>query len=165
MADETFTALATKLRLTQETHLLVIGAPDEYIALLRQPFARFFVGSRGLTRGVVEVASQGEVCDAVHLFVRSQAEAEAALPAAVAALRPGGVLWVMWPKTTSGMATDLTRDTLAALALAQGWGPVSNVSIDETWSALRLRPEAEVKRSGQAFGQAFGYGFGYGFGQ
>jgi hypothetical protein len=85
--------------------------------------------------------------------VRSQAEAEAALPAAVAALRPGGVLWVMWPKTTSGMATDLTRDTLAALALAQGWGPVSNVSIDETWSALRLRPEAEVKRSGQGFGQ------------
>jgi hypothetical protein len=36
---------------------------------------------------------------------------------------------------------------------ALGWGPVSNVALDETWSALRLRPEAEVKRTSKTLGQ------------
>jgi hypothetical protein len=57
----------------------------------------------------------------------------------------------MWPKKSARVATDLTRDSLAALALTLGWGPVSNVSIDEMWSALRLRPEADVKRTGSSW--------------
>ncbi len=152
MSDEATTALAKKLRLTPETRLLVIGAPDEYTTALRQPLAQFVVGYRLLTAAIVEAAAHGDVYDAIHLFVRSQAEAHGALRAAIAALRSGGALWVMWPKQSSGVVTDLTRDNLAALALAQGWGPVSNISIDEIWSALRLRPEAEVKRSGGGFG-------------
>ena len=135
--EMTAAALAKKLRLTPETRLLALNAPDAYVEALRQA---------GVAVSLVPV-EEGDTYDAVHSFIRAQAEAEAALTSAVAALAPGGVLWLMWPKKTSGVATDLTRDTLAAQTLAQGWGPVSNVSIDATWSALRLRPEAEVKRS------------------
>ena len=143
MDEMTVAALAKKLRLTPQTRLLAINAPEDYLAAWR---AAGFVVS-------LAPISESDTYGAVHIFVRDQAEAQAALTSATAALQPDGVFWMMWPKKTSGVATDLTRDSLAALALTEGWGPVSNVSIDETWSALRLRPEAEVKRSGRAPGQ------------
>jgi hypothetical protein len=141
--DEMTAALAKKLRLTPETRLLALNAPEDYLAAWR---AAGFVVS-------LAPISESDTYGAVHIFVRDQMEAQAALTSARAALQPGGVFWMMWPKKTSGVATDLTRDSLAALALTEGWGPVSNVSVDETWSALRLRPEAEVKRSGRGPGQ------------
>lgn len=138
MVDQAPEALAKKLRVAPETRLLALNAPESYTALLSQTGA-------ALSLATVE---EDDTYDAVHIFVRNQEEVRTALTSAVAALRPNGVFWMMWPKKTSGVATDLTRDSLAALALAQGWGPVSNVSIDDTWSALRLRPEADVKRTG-----------------
>jgi hypothetical protein len=142
MPEQTPDALAKKLRLTPETRLLALNAPEMYLAAL---------GQRAGVADIATKASKGGAFDAVHLFARTQEEAAAALPVATAALRADGVLWVMWPKQSSGVATDLTRDTLAALAGKQGWGPVSNVSIDDTWSALRLRPEADVKRAGKTW--------------
>jgi hypothetical protein len=49
-------------------------------------------------------------------------------------------LWTAYPKKTSGVETDLTRDV--------GWEPlhglglqaVANVAVDDVWSALRFRP-------------------------
>jgi hypothetical protein len=142
MPDETAAALAKKLRLTAAARLLALNAPDDYLATLRQP---------GLLAALDTEPQPGATYDAAHLFVREQARLQASLPAVIAALAKGGALWVMWPKQSARVATDLTRDSLAALALAQGWGPVSNVSVDATWSALRLRPEAEVKRSGSSW--------------
>lgn len=142
MPDETTAALAKKLRLAPDTRLLALNAPAAYIAALRQP---------GVVAALATEAG-GAPWDAAHVFARTPDEALAGLAAAVAALRAGGVLWVMWPKKDSGVASDLTRDSLAALALTQGWGPVSNVAVDATWSALRLRPEADVKRAGRAPG-------------
>ncbi|MDE3228797.1 MAG: hypothetical protein KGO05_02860, partial [Chloroflexota bacterium] len=139
MPDAATAALAKKLRLTPTTHLLALNAPEAYIAALRQP---------GLVAAIA-IEANGAPCDAAHVFARTRAEALAGLTAAVAALRVGGVLWVMWPKKDSGVVSDLTRDTLAALALTQGWGPVSNVAVDAVWSALRLRPEVDVKRAGR----------------
>ncbi len=136
MPDPSADALAKKLRLTPETRLLALNAPDSYRSLLGQR-----VGA------VATQAQAGARYDAAHVFVREKAQAQVTLPTAIDALRPDGVLWVMWPKQSSGVKTDLNRDSLAALAMTFGWGPVSNVSIDETWSALRLRPETSVKRS------------------
>lgn len=55
-------------------------------------------------------------------------------------------MWVAYPKTTSGVATDLTRDVGWATMNEAGWGVVSQVAVDATWSALRFKPEAEVQR-------------------
>lgn len=142
MPDETTAALAKKLRLTAATRLLALNAPDSYLATLRQP---------GLLAALDTAPQPGATYDAAHLFVRERTQLQAALPVAAVALAKGGALWVMWPKQSARVATDLTRDSLAALALTQGWGPVSNVAVDETWSALRLRPEAEVKRTGSSW--------------
>jgi len=62
------------------------------------------------------------------------------VPRAAKALRPGSLLWVSFPKGTSGIQTDLTRDKgwEALRDLDMKW--VTLVSVNDTWSAFCLRP-------------------------
>ena len=53
-------------------------------------------------------------------------------------MRPDAALWVSWPKRTSGVATDITEDTIRELALPQGLVDIKVCAVDETWSALKL---------------------------
>lgn len=141
MNDESYSAaLARKLRLKQGQRALALEAPDEYIATLEAALGREAVAT------VQASGSPAAVFDVVSLFARSRAVVTASAPAAIAATRDGGALWIMWPKKTSMKTTDLDRDTLWALLRPLGWGPVASIAIDETWSALRFRPEAEIQR-------------------
>ena len=54
--------------------------------------------------------------------------------------RRDAVAWVAYSKAGK-FGTDLNRDTLAALLAERGVQPVRRTSIDDTWSALRCRPE------------------------
>jgi hypothetical protein len=49
------------------------------------------------------------------------------------------ILWVAYPKSSSELAADLSRDVIHALALRYGLDTVSQIAIDEDWSALRLK--------------------------
>lgn len=49
-----------------------------------------------------------------------------------------GILWVSWPKLTSGVGTDLTENEVRAVALPAGMVDTKVCAIDATWSALRL---------------------------
>jgi hypothetical protein len=82
----------------------------------------------------------------VLLFVNNLGEAERLAPQAMAAVAPGGLLWIAYPKGTSGVKTDVNRDRLWPVIEALGWKPVRQVAIDEVWSALRFRPACEVGR-------------------
>ena len=57
-----------------------------------------------------------------------------------------GLLWLSYPEKSSKVKTDLTRDVLWALVEPAGWRPVTQVSIDEVWSAMRFRPVDLVKK-------------------
>jgi hypothetical protein len=81
-------------------------------------------------------AAPGEPADLVQLFVGSQADLQARLPGAKALLKPDGKLWVTWRK---GGKTDVSRDNIWPLAGTLGLTPVSNVAIDDEWSALRFK--------------------------
>lgn len=62
-----------------------------------------------------------------------------------ASYRPGGHLWLAYPKKSDAIRSDLTRD--------HGWEPidalgllaVTQIAIDENWSALRFRHRGEIK--------------------
>jgi len=83
----------------------------------------------------------GSKADAVVLFVRNSADVTAHLPNAAKAAGPDGLLWLAYPKGTSGLKTDLGRDTMTALTdPIAGLTGVTLVSIDDVWSAMRLRP-------------------------
>jgi hypothetical protein len=84
--------------------------------------------------------------DAVVLFARSSGAVRRHLPEAALAAGPDGLLWLAYPKGTSGVTTDLGRDTLTALTdPIAGLTGVTLVSIDEIWSAMRLRPSERYR--------------------
>ncbi|AKT42539.1 DUF3052 family protein [Chondromyces crocatus] len=128
-------ALAKKLQIKPESRVLVLDAPDGYTD-----------GLAPLPEGAVLSTTAKGTFDVVHLFVREAKDLAKKAPRALAAVREGGVLWISYPKKSSGVKTDITRDHGWDVVEEAGWGPVSQVSIDDTWSALRWKPEATVTR-------------------
>ncbi|MGN6646029.1 MAG: hypothetical protein ACTHJT_05825 [Cytophaga sp.] len=55
-----------------------------------------------------------------------------------------GVLWFAYPKGTSGIKTDVNRDSLWATGEEYGITSVAAISINDVWSALRFRPVDRV---------------------
>jgi hypothetical protein len=54
-------------------------------------------------------------------------------------LAPKGALWVTYHKGTSRVKTDINRDTINDYARSIGLEGIAMISIDEDWSALRLK--------------------------
>jgi hypothetical protein len=91
-----------------------------------------------LPDGVSEVLDAG-TADAVVSFLTTSGElAEAGQPVLDAARRDA-LAWLAYPKG-GRLGTDLSRDLLRERLEAEGVQPVRQIAIDETWSALRLRP-------------------------
>jgi hypothetical protein len=99
-----------------------------------------------LPTGAALVDAPTKPADAVVFFARDAAVVTARLPEAARAAGPDGLLWLAYPKGTSGLKTDLGRDTLTPLTdHVAGLTGVSLVSIDGTWSAMRLRPSERYR--------------------
>lgn len=130
------TGLAKKLQIKPGHRLVVLNAPDHYLASLEPLPAE------------VEVAEQAEgTFDMVHLFVRNSTELDKWIPTALAAVKPGGLLWISYPKGGAKAQTDLNRDILWKLMEPTGFRPVAQVAVDERWSAMRFRPVESVGAS------------------
>ena len=77
--------------------------------------------------------------DVVLLFVAARAEFDAGLAKHLPKLKPTAIFWVAYPKLTSKLAGDLSRDVIHELAPDHGLDTVSQIAIDDDWSALRLK--------------------------
>jgi hypothetical protein len=76
--------------------------------------------------------------DMVHVFAIKAAGLAEKLRSYRAAIRPDGMIWVSWPKKSSGVATDLTDVVVRDLALPLGLVDIKVCAIDETWSGLKF---------------------------
>lgn len=76
--------------------------------------------------------------DFIHLFSKSRAEVESQLNRAAKALAPAGMLWISWPKKSSGVSTDLTEDVIRAIGLKAGLVDVKVCAVTEVWSGLKF---------------------------
>jgi hypothetical protein len=106
------------------------------------------LGLYRITGGLPEGAEVSEVpegdYDFVHFFVQDSGEfASLGLPA-IEAVRYDGLLWISYPRPSSKVETDLSRDVMWELVADMALRPVAQVSIDPVWSALRFRPSDEV---------------------
>jgi hypothetical protein len=125
--------LSKKLGVRPGQRILIMNAPQGYVEDLGP-----------LPEGVeLADASEGKL-DFVHLFVTDVAELEHLGPVAIDAVEHDGLLWISYPKRSSKVETDLTRDVGWDVVARAGLRPVTQVSIDETWSALRFRPVERV---------------------
>ncbi len=125
MSDKSVTE---KLLIKEGYRILIINEPEGYRTTLGKLPAKVDVGTR--------VSGQA---DLIQLFVSSRTELEANILAVKSALKPKALLWVTYPKGTSRIKADINRDTIAGYARSVGLQPVAMISIDETWSALRLK--------------------------
>ena len=121
-------ALAKKLKLQPGLRAAVIGAPPGYVERLA-----------AVDELTLSTTLDGRF-DWIQVFVRTTAELADVVKPITTAIEPTGRVWICYPKGSSKIQTDLTRD--------KGWQPLdggdlmwlSLVSIDETWSAFGLRP-------------------------
>jgi hypothetical protein len=57
---------------------------------------------------------------------------------------PGGILWICYPKKSSEVKTDISRDVGWDVVHKAGWEGVTLISVDDIWSAMRFRPTQDV---------------------
>ena len=121
--------LLKKMKLKAGQRAAIVNAPEGYVEALRP-----------LPEGVELAEDLVESFDWMQLFVKTQAELEQVIAQVRAALKPSGTLWITFPKGSSKIQTDLTRDKGwdALRALDLKW--ITLISVDETWSAFSLRP-------------------------
>ena len=126
--------LIKKLRIQPGQRLVILNPPPGYVESL-QPLPE---GAQLVT------ATEGAAVDFCHLFAINSAQLAELLPTALAACKYDGLLWISYPKKSSKVESDLSRDALWELPGETGLRPVTQISIDQTWSALRFRPSDRV---------------------
>jgi hypothetical protein len=125
-------ALIKKLGIKPGQRAAVVNPPDGYADRIGPP------------QGVEVTTELDGTFDFVQVFAKDRATLDRHLPAAHAALDPGGLFWISYPKGSSKVPTDLNRDVFWKALEHLGVRPVTQVSVDDVWSALRFRPFAEV---------------------
>ena len=76
--------------------------------------------------------------DYLHAFVTTRKELARTIAKLEALLVADGMLWISWPKRTSGLACDFTETDVRAIALERGLVDVKVCAVTEIWSGLKL---------------------------
>jgi hypothetical protein len=136
MAGYSGTPLAKKLGIKEGASVAVVGAP-----------AGFSIDA--LPDGVVVRARAAGRNDVVVAFHTARAKLGRAVPSLLRALDVDGGLWIAWPKRASGVATDITEDTVREVFLPLGLVDNKVCAIDDTWSGLRVVWRKHLRKSQQ----------------
>lgn len=121
------TPLPQKLGIKPGEKVTVLGAPWKYQAVVAPMPAGVTIGTR--------VPAKAKF---VHLFVKSVAELKKQLPAIDKSLADDGMVWVSWPKKSSGVASDVTEDGIRAVVLPMGLVDVKVCAVDGVWAGLKV---------------------------
>jgi hypothetical protein len=129
------TPLAKKMKLKPGARAAILHAPENYLNELKHD---------------TDISSKlSGKFDWIQIFAKNKKELDELVPKAARALKSESMLWLSFPKGSSKIQTDLTRD--------KGWDVLQNldlkwitlVSVNDAWSAFALRPykEGEKKHS------------------
>ena len=121
------TPLAKKLGIKGGFRVAFVDAPGNFERTLD-----------GMASDVTVLARPRAPMDLIVLFVRSTKELRGAFARHARLLAPAGMLWIGWPKKSSGVATDLDENVVRAIGLGAGLVDVKVCAIDETWSGLKF---------------------------
>lgn len=121
------TPLPKKLGIKDGFHVSLIDAPSEVVAELKQPLQK------------CEIAKDGKTSlDFAMLFTKSSASLKKEFPRVAKSLASAGMLWVSWPKKTSGVPTDLNENIVREIGLAAGLVDVKVCAVTDVWSGLKF---------------------------
>ncbi len=119
------TPLINKLGIKPEARIQFVSAPKNFRDLL------------GPLPKQATIKRDGAL-DFAILFTKDKSALAAGFPVLRDRLETNGMLWVAWPKKTSGVETDLTEGIVRSYGLAAGLVDVKVCAIDDTWSGLKF---------------------------
>jgi Protein of unknown function (DUF3052) len=127
MAGYSGTPLPKKLGIKEQFRVLLLDIPTDVKAELKDALA------------VCRVVKGGrEPLDFAMVFVKSAADLKKKFSQVAKWLAPAGILWVSWPKKTSGVASDVTENDVRAIGLRAGLVDVKVCAVNEVWSGLKF---------------------------
>jgi hypothetical protein len=133
-------SISEKLKIKQGYNLLTFHAPEN-----------FKKGLTGLPTGV-KISDDTKIYNQVHWFVMNRSQMEKEMSKIMKLVKPEVTFWVYYPKGTSKIQTDLTRDKGWDCLLAEGdkltW--ISLISFDDTWSVFGFRAKSDADRKKEA---------------
>lgn len=125
MAGYSGTPLPKKLGIKDGLRACLVDAPPEVRAELKAALDQ------------CEIARDGAL-DFAMVFTKSNAALTKEFSRLAKKLRPAGMLWVSWPKKTSGVATDLDENKVREIGLAAGLVDVKVCAVTDIWSGLKF---------------------------
>jgi hypothetical protein len=120
------TPLPKKLGIKAGFRVRLANAPEEVRAELRGPLAE------------CTVVKDGNGLDFMMLFTKSRAELAKEFSRMAKRLAPAGMLWVSWPKKSSGVVTDVDEGVVRGIGLDAGLVDVKVCAVTEVWSGLKF---------------------------
>lgn len=120
------TPLPKKLGIKAGFRVRLGDAPAEVRAELREALSE------------CAVVKDGHTLDFAMIFSKSRADLTKEFPRLAKLLAPTGMLWVSWPKKSSGVATDLNENVVRSIGLDSGLVDVKVCAVTEIWSGLKF---------------------------
>ena len=121
------TPLPQKLGIKPGHRACLINAPAEVRAELKPSLAKCEI-----------VTDKAADLDFVMIFTKSRAELEDNFQRMTKSLSPAGMLWISWPKKSSGIATDVNENVVRETGLGAGLVDVKVCAVTEVWSGLKF---------------------------
>lgn len=126
-------SLGQKLQIKPGVSISVVNAPEDVKSRL----------PGDLTNNPVTFEKSSSP-SALMVFIKSKAEVGEVVMPLLTGSYAFSPVWLLYPKGTSGVSTDLSRDILWKMMEPHGWRPARMIALDEIWSAMRFSPIADL---------------------
>jgi hypothetical protein len=140
MAGYSGTHLAKKLGIKEGSRIALVNAPKDFESQL-EPLPDRMEFIKRPTKAI----------DIVLFFVLTERALAKDFAKFAVTLALNGMIWIAWPKKSSGVATDLSFDRVQRIGLDAGLVDVKICAVDDTWSGLkfvyRLKDRAGLQKS------------------
>jgi hypothetical protein len=121
------TPLPKKLGIKDDFHIHFVNAPSDVITELKTALS-----------GCKIVGDGKAPIDFAMVFTKSGTELAREFKRIAKILAPAGMLWISWPKKSSGVATDLDENIVRETGLAAGLVDVKVCAVTDVWSGLKF---------------------------
>ena len=141
MAGYSGTPLAKKIGIKEGSRVALVNAPKD-----------FQFEPKELPDNVEFMKGSAKSLDIIVFFVTTEQALAKDFSKLAARLSANGMIWIAWPKKSSGVATDLTFNRVQTIGLDAGLVDVKICAVDDTWSGLKFvyrlkdRPSLNKKR-------------------
>jgi hypothetical protein len=121
--------IAEKLLLKPGRRLLVLNAPAGYLERI------------GPLPDFARIVEPAESADVIQLFIYSLTDLDSKLPETVPLVKDETIFWICYPKKFRSLQTEIDRNILYTYIGLKGWKGIGMISVDNNWSAMRIKPQ------------------------